>query len=97
VTRTGIYCDTRRVGGILKVADFRAWRSLRESNPCLRREQPKAFGTIGECHNQRIIRPVTDQSVNKGVTRMFDDIWLPNRLDARTYTNKPMTSAMATA
>lgn len=26
-----------------KMADFRAWRSLRESNPCLRRERVNAF------------------------------------------------------
>lgn len=53
MTRTAIYCDTALGCGRLKLADFRAWRSLRESNPCLRRGQPKGFGRLWECHSKR--------------------------------------------
>lgn len=57
MTRTGISCDTRTGRGILNLAEFRAWRSLRESNPCLRRGQPKAFEAKGECHLSPENRP----------------------------------------
>lgn len=36
-----------------KMADFRAWRSLRESNPCLRRERVNAFRINHFCQLSR--------------------------------------------
>ena len=54
MTRFDIRCDTRGRCGTLKSLDFRAWRSLRESNPCLRRERAKSSDYNGECHNSAL-------------------------------------------